>query len=71
MPFSGTGKWKGDRACIPRARRDAVAVLRQAFEHGFKDGNRLLTDPDSVVLRVRPDFEPRLEELRVRSAPSS
>jgi tetratricopeptide (TPR) repeat protein/tRNA A-37 threonylcarbamoyl transferase component Bud32 len=57
---------------LPDARRaelarsyaeQAVATLRLAVKHGYKDAARLKTDPDFAPVRSRPDFQELVAEL--------
>ena len=44
-------------ATHPEDRALALARLRDAYRHGFKDAHCLATDPDLKTLRDRPEFE--------------
>jgi hypothetical protein len=50
------GVAKGDAALSDRYAARAMTLLRQAADAGYKDGQRVLKDPDLDALRRRKDF---------------
>jgi hypothetical protein len=47
----------------------ALALLRQAIAHGFKDAAHMKKDSDLEPLRLRDDFKKLVAELEARSKP--
>jgi tetratricopeptide (TPR) repeat protein len=65
------GKNKNDLTAEEQAERDqyaqwAVAALRQAVACGFRDVERLMSDPSLETLRSRPDFRDLLKSLAIK-----
>jgi hypothetical protein len=50
------GSWEDEDGLSAKCTARAVALLRQAAQAGFKDVNRLIEDPDLVMLHHRQDF---------------
>jgi serine/threonine protein kinase/tetratricopeptide (TPR) repeat protein len=68
MAARKVGKGRAQLSDNERAERDkycglAVAALRQAIAHGFKDVERMRKDPDLELLRGRNDFEKLVQEI--------
>jgi serine/threonine-protein kinase len=68
MAARKVGKGRAQLSDNERAERDkycglAVAALRQAVEHGFKDVERMRKDPDLELLRGRDEFEKLLSQI--------
>jgi eukaryotic-like serine/threonine-protein kinase len=61
-------------ACVAAAAHDpdeAVQLLREAVNHGYKDIDRIRTDDDLKSLRGNPRFETFLTDVRKRTEASS
>src|SRR5207244_2405099 len=63
---AAAGRATGQAETAGRYARRAVELLRQAVRPGFRDHQRLSTDPAFAGLRDAPELRTILDELRAR-----